>query len=58
MPAKGEPAVLVALVVAAINALSVFALGEDLSEDQQGAIAVVSVLIGGFFTRSKVTPVA
>jgi hypothetical protein len=55
---KREPAVLTALTVAAVNALSVFVFGEELTEQEQGAIAVLTILVGGWFTRSKVTPVA
>ena len=53
-----EPAVLGAAFAALVNALAIFVFGEDLSEEQTGAIVVTITVLAGFFIRSKVTPVA
>lgn len=53
-----EPAAVAAIAVAVINAVVLIVLKRDLSIEEQTAIATVTVLVAGFFTRSKVTPVA
>lgn len=55
---KAEPAVIGAAIAALLNGLAIFALGDELTEDQQGAIVVTVTVLAGLFVRSKVTPVA
>lgn len=53
-----EPAAIGVSVAAAINAVVLFALGESLTVEEQGAIVTIVTLVAGLFIRSKVTPVA
>lgn len=55
---KAEPAVIGAVVAAAINAVVLVLLKHDLSPDEKAAIVTVVTLLAGVFIRSKVTPVA
>lgn len=55
---KKEPAAIGAGVAAALNAIVMFALGESLSVEEQGAIVTAVTVIAGLFIRSKVSPVA
>ena len=54
MPLKGEPAVIVGAILAALNAVQVAAI--PMSTTAHTVILVATVVLGSLVTRSQVTP--